>query len=179
MKLTTPLPAIFLDCNICLLDAFALWEQRTPQRTVRNPNSSFLETQLSSMKERALSLRLNGELHSFVEIRGNVSYLPGDSVAVLSAEPPPHVVAVQMIGGVAERSGTHPTRVSLPPTELETLDPPRMVAIRRVTTKSDLTLLLIDEGTGDTIAVIGTKIHWDLAGLKVRFETPAGVEVRV
>jgi hypothetical protein len=176
MKIATPLPAIFLDCNICLLDAFAHREQRTPERTARNVN---VATKLSSMKERALSVRLNGELHSFVETMNNVSYLLGDSNAIPSpAEPPPRVVAVQMIGGVAERSRTRPARVSLPPTELEVLDPPRMVAIRRVATKSDLTLLLIDEGTGDTIAVIGTKIHWNLDGINVRFETPNGSELR-
>lgn len=65
------LPSIFADNNICTLDGFALQETVTPSRTV---GGAWFSTRLSSMKERALRLRLDGSLHGFIEARNVVRY---------------------------------------------------------------------------------------------------------
>ncbi len=52
---------------------------------------------------------------------------------------------------------------------IERLDPPRVLAVRRIVTARELTLLLIDELIGKPIAVIGETISWHLDGLSVRF----------
>ncbi len=168
VKLDTPLPSVFFDCNVCLLDAFALKAQRTSQRIIRNPGGGF--AQLSPMQERTLHLRLDDEVHSFTERPGNVVYIPNGSAGAPDVHDPPPLLAR---GYHAERS----TRIADGPVltpSLDVLVPPRVVAIRRVKTKSDLTLLLVDERTAATIAVIGTRIHWSLDGLTVHFETPDG-----
>lgn len=52
--------------------------------------------------------------------------------------------------------------------DLEHLDPPRVISIRRIFAHQSLTLLLIDDLTGKTIAVIGDALAWELDGLDVR-----------
>jgi hypothetical protein len=75
VKLDVQLPAIFTDCNVCELAAHVLRSVRTPPRTI---GSSWRSTTLSAMQSRVLSLRVDGNLHSFEEARGNVRYLGDD-----------------------------------------------------------------------------------------------------
>jgi hypothetical protein len=167
------LPAIFTNGNCCLLDAFALRETTTPQRVIRN--YSGFETRLSPMKQRALRLQLDGATYAFVEARGHVVYLPSDAHEL--ADPPPRMVSVQMAGHLPTRSDL-PPRITLPPTQLEPIDPHRMVAVHIVKTATTMTLLLIDESRGPSndkpIAIIGDALHWNLAGIDVQFQSLGG-----
>ena len=173
MRPDAQLPAIFTNGNCCLIDAFALRETTTPQRVIRN--YSGFETRLSPMKQRALRIQLDGATYAFVEARGRVIYLPSDAHAI--TDPPPRMVAVQMTGHQAVRSDP-PPRITLPPTQLEPIDPHRMVAIQLAKTSTSLTLLLIDESRGPSndkpIAIIGDAIHWNLNGIDVQFQSLGG-----
>lgn len=65
------LPLPFIDGHICLLDGYAFRTVQSPPRTV---GGAWFSTQLSGMTTRVLSLRLDGEIHSFEEARGSVKY---------------------------------------------------------------------------------------------------------
>jgi hypothetical protein len=177
MKTDEPLPPIFTDGNICLLDAFVFRDQTTPVRTAGHSNFT---VRLAPMRARGLRVRLDGEVHGFVEARGRVGYLPGESTDVPSifTDPPLRRVDVQMIGERPTITLPPRPRPILPPMQLEPIDPPRVVAIRRVKSRQNVTLLLIDERNDRTIAVIGGEIHWDLEGIEVRFATSDGHELR-
>lgn len=59
----------------------------------------------------------------------------------------------------------------VPAVALKSCDPPRVIAIRRITTRRALTLLLVDELLDKAVAVIGDTLAWHLEGLDVRFTT--------
>jgi hypothetical protein len=177
MKSNAELPPIFADNNVCLLDAHGLRTTRVPPRQFGSVSTYASSTHLSAMTSRTLSLRLDGATHSFEEARGAVRYVdkPGEIRERSSPRSPPS----RYVGRAANKTevwfGTKPVAKS-EAIELESCTP-RMISIRRITTRQALTLLLIDDASGKTIAVIGDAIAWGLEGFDVQLVTANDDEV--
>jgi hypothetical protein len=131
VKPDVKLPTLFTDCNTCTLTASILQTVHIPPRTIGSPWRS---TTLSAMQSRVLSLRLDGEPHSFEEARRSVRYLGG---------------APQLAGHLHACS-------------------PRVISVRKIVTKSMVTLILVDDQASRPVGVIGETIAWDLDGIDVR-----------
>jgi hypothetical protein len=171
MKRDADLPPIFADNNVCLLDACVMQTTRVPARQVGSTSTWASSTSLSAMTSRTLSLRLDGTTHSFEEARGAVRYVgnPGETRERGSPRSP----TSRYVGRAANKTevwfGTKP--IAKPEAiELESCTP-RMISIRRITTRQALTLLLIDDASSKAIAVIGDAITWGLDGFDVRLVT--------
>jgi hypothetical protein len=179
MKRDVELAPIFADNNVCLLDAYAMRTTRVPPRQFGSISVYASSTSLAAMTSRTLSLRLDGATHSFEEARGAIRYV--GSSGETKERSSPKLPTGRYVGRAWNKpevwfSGK-PVAKKPETLELESCDPPRMISIRRITTRHAMTLLLIDDILGKAISVIGDAITWSLDGLDVQLVTDSDNEV--
>lgn len=98
MQRTIKLPAIFADGNICSLEGYDLRETRVPPRTVGTPHSRMWTEVKGFLRSRVLSLRLDGDIHSFIDTQNKVNYSNLERQLDLK---PPRVIAIRQMQTVS------------------------------------------------------------------------------